>query len=860
MRKYQNGGEDIQMPVTAAVFPPVPKWQNTINSINTNWGPDQLGRELDLNTLHLIATERRGVQDPQGALTPIQYHETGSHQRMQPNAVQIAEKNGKEYEGDGKGYYMYDRPSTLRDANRLRTIAQNMGMETPGFVTDLINSDGTANADTLTADQQDMLMLANLIQDPKAPFSAYGRGEASLEDLWYRGVNRREDEQKARAEFRESYKAYQNEEDMLPYFLMGPKPNYFEQKAQEKKTGGQARKGNAFERFSNALKSRKKDAPKQSNIFRSYTIEKPKEESPSGNRLDKKSWASLAAKMSYKTGGVTEYQQGGPRKLVEVNGELVSVGLNATDEEVQAAYEEQYAPKPAPAPQPKPKEEPKPQPRPQPRPQPQPAPEPPARQPEPAPTPARDTIPVESSEEGPTISLPVIENPDFGVPTTPPEEAPETLETPRVPEEPAWYEGIPNYFEMAKYLGDAATSVGNKISDNLAFLQDGIMRDKDLSEEFEFLPEGSNLGVLRGLTDFIGFTIPDDEVGEFSLENEDVFRGPDGPEVPPEAYPFVYGTTADGEKYLTNFQNVYLDNDRDYPGGETRNFWSYRNQYLNEDGFQFVPFTHKQGLEAAGQTGIEGVQGIGHFLIDADPTKPRTEAQAASYLSRLDEGAYVPIFKTEENGRITLKYVNSRDQYEEMNANGEWSPLANLRQFKASDVDWDVNDTPWGNQHKRQWDRGITNYKLKDGTDTYIPWKRHEGPSGKLGRFNGATVTYLFTDPESGKLVVRDFTGKAQEIRDEVGKIQERFGISQDDITIGFYDAGSYSAKPVANSEGFVPLDNYRTFNTQGTSGAGLAIPADYRPSPDLIFDANAWKTGGARPMSKYFKKKLKRK
>lgn len=611
----------------------------------------------------------------------------------------------------------------------------------------------------------------------------------------------------------------------------------------ERKTGG-----NAFERFSNALKSRKKDAPKQSNIFRSYTIEKPKEESPSGKRLDRKSWASLSAKMSYKTGGVTKYQQGGPRKLVEVNGELVSVGLNATDEEIQTAYEEQYAPKPEPAPQPK-QEQPRPQPRSQPQPQPQPrtrpTPEPPAKQPEPAPAPARDTIPVENSEEGPTINVPFLDNPDFGVPTTPPEE---------VAEELAWYEGVSNY------LGDVLDAAGNKISDNIAFLQDGIMRNKDLSEEFDFLPEGSNLGVLRGLTDFIGFTIAEDEVGEFNLENEDVFRDPDGPAVPPEAYPIVYGTTADGKKYLTNFQQRYLDNDRDYPGGESRNFWAYRNQYLNEDGFQFTPFTHKQGLERSNQDGIEGIQGVGHFLIDADPTKPKTEQEAVKYLSRLDQGAYVPVFKTEENGRITLKYVNSRDQYEEMNANGEWSPLANLRQFKASDVAWDVNDTPFGNQHNRSWDRGITNYKLKDGTDTYIPWKRHKGPDGKLGRFNGATVTYLFTDPQSGKLVVRDFTGKAQEIRDEVGKIQKRFGISDEDITIGFYDAGSYSAKPVANSEGFVSLDQYRTFNTQETSGAGLGVPADYRPSPDLIFDSNAWKTGGAASISKYFNRKLKRK
>jgi hypothetical protein len=115
-----------------------------------------------------------------------------------------------------------------------------MGVKPPQFALDLIKSQGTASADTLTAEQQDMLMMANLIMDPKSPFRAYGSGDASIEDLWYHGVNRREDEEKARQEFRESYEAYQNEDDMLPYLFMEPRPNYFEaQKKKEKKTGGQ---------------------------------------------------------------------------------------------------------------------------------------------------------------------------------------------------------------------------------------------------------------------------------------------------------------------------------------------------------------------------------------------------------------------------------------------------------------------------------------------------------------------------------------------------------------------------------------------------------------------------------------------
>jgi hypothetical protein len=226
-----------------------PKWDDTIQAIGRNWGPDQLGDTLDLNTLDLISEERMGVSRPQAVRDTMAYHETGPHQRMQPNAVQIAEekKTGKEVPGVGRGLFMYDQPSTLRDANRLITIAGNMGMEAPAFARQLKASDGTSRADTLSADQQHMLMTANLIADDKAPFRAYGRGDASLEDLWYKGVNRRDEEAKARGEFRESMRGLA-QDDLSRYFFMGPKPNYFERQ----KGGFLGRTANALNRRATA--------------------------------------------------------------------------------------------------------------------------------------------------------------------------------------------------------------------------------------------------------------------------------------------------------------------------------------------------------------------------------------------------------------------------------------------------------------------------------------------------------------------------------------------------------------------------------------------------------------------------------
>lgn len=212
-RKMQEGGA-------------VPKWQNTREAISENHGPNQLGDTLDLNALDLISMERMGVRNPEATLDTIAYHETGPDQPMLSNAVQLKGKRGDYKESVGKGEFMYDKPSTLRDANRVEDIAEFMGMETPQFVKDLQETSGTSRADTLFSDQQRMLMLSNLIMDDKAPFRAYGAGDASIEDLWYEGVNRKDNEAGARQEFRNSMIRLQGD-DINKYKTLGPRPNYF---------------------------------------------------------------------------------------------------------------------------------------------------------------------------------------------------------------------------------------------------------------------------------------------------------------------------------------------------------------------------------------------------------------------------------------------------------------------------------------------------------------------------------------------------------------------------------------------------------------------------------------------------------
>ena len=205
------------------------RWQDTMDWISKEYGPDQFNDTLNLTALDLVSEHRQGIERPGAVRDSIAYHETGKQQRMQPNAVQIAkdEDTGELVPGVGRGKYMYDKPSTLTAANRIDSISSYMGLETPAFIQQMRRDKGTAAADTLTAEQQDMLYMGDLIQG-EAPGKAYGRGDATLEDLWYHGHNRRPDEQKARREFQTSMKGLQND-NLNKYMFMKRLPNYFEQ-------------------------------------------------------------------------------------------------------------------------------------------------------------------------------------------------------------------------------------------------------------------------------------------------------------------------------------------------------------------------------------------------------------------------------------------------------------------------------------------------------------------------------------------------------------------------------------------------------------------------------------------------------
>jgi len=250
-RKMQTGGTFPQQGPDGIVVPatppntaqatrpqpqqPGPRFEDTMEWIGEQYGPDQFGDTLNLTALDLVSEHRQGILQPHAVRDTIAYHETGPHQRMQPNAIQITNRGGQ---GVGRGMYMYDQPSTLTAANRVDSISSYMGLETPQFITDLQDSSGTSRADTLSREQQDMLFMGDLIEGP-APGMAYGAGETDIETLWYRGHNRRPDEQAAREEFRESMRGLE-QDNLRNYMFLEDRPNYFERR--QRRRGGPMRK------------------------------------------------------------------------------------------------------------------------------------------------------------------------------------------------------------------------------------------------------------------------------------------------------------------------------------------------------------------------------------------------------------------------------------------------------------------------------------------------------------------------------------------------------------------------------------------------------------------------------------------
>lgn len=284
--------------------------------------------------------------------------------------------------------------------------------------------------------------------------------------------------------------------------------------------------------------------------------------------------------------------------------------------------------------------------------------------------------------------------------------------------------------------------------------------------------------------------------------------------------------TVQVKNYYIPPTQIAEDNNADY--GEPENkFWGFRYQNSNDNGLVYVPTPRREKLNKNSK--FSNVKGVAHFLIQTDATDNFIDPQTKKHLEKdLKEGKkYVPFIKKESDGKVRLKYAKGKEEQDAFQQQG-FKPFTTLRTLNLSDIDWNKSRRPEGFRS------GISNVLTKEGKDTWLVYKEATGKGKKLGQFNGGALVFIIETP-NGR-VIRDFTGTIQEIQNESKRITKEFGIPESKVTLGFYDAGSYTAKPKANKNNELYFNQYSGFNVSDKmSGAALMIPSDLEQGGQIV-------------------------
>jgi len=238
---------------------------------------------------------------------------------------------------------------------------------------------------------------------------------------------------------------------------------------------------------------------------------------------------------------------------------------------------------------------------------------------------------------------------------------------------------------------------------------------------------------------------------------------------------------------------------------------SYRNQWDNKKGFEYIATPVKKDRSPTDK--YQGVKGVGHFLLDAsaNPSKPYSHSYNKAYIDKAKKNNdWIPTFQPvkDNKDKVRLKYkkpdeINKEDQI--------YTPL---RQMNFSEIRFDKTKRPEG------FKSGIKEVTKNDGQGTYLIFKDRDGYS----RFSGGSVVFIFKD-KNNNTIVRDFAGSLNQIEWEGLQIQKQYSINPDQLTIGYHDVGSFSAKPKADSKGELKASQWAGYNPYGWTGGALLIP-----------------------------------
>ena len=249
--------------------------------------------------------------------------------------------------------------------------------------------------------------------------------------------------------------------------------------------------------------------------------------------------------------------------------------------------------------------------------------------------------------------------------------------------------------------------------------------------------------------------------------------------------------------------------------------WMYQRDADNGH-LVYVPGPHKRNFKAYGASGVANVEGVGHFLVSpqdlthltSNPLLKKLKEQFLAEIKYKTPDAWVPTFKKENNNlvRLTLKKLGDVKE--------EDIVVSQLHQTPFLDIDTNARLNPGqfnSSIHclaKRSTGEKLEQYLMGPTKDNY-------------NQCSGGSFFILAETPKG--LKIREMSGPINLMLKDAYRFAKKNGVGMDKITIGVLDAGSYSAKPIANEKNVVKLDQYEQYNTQADidlqGGAALMIP-----------------------------------
>jgi len=305
---------------------------------------------------------------------------------------------------------------------------------------------------------------------------------------------------------------------------------------------------------------------------------------------------------------------------------------------------------------------------------------------------------------------------------------------------------------------------------------------------------------------------------------------------------------------------------------------SYRSQFPASIGHEVI-LGGNNNEKAAVQPKVGGVSHVIHYMLDGSflTNKNYDPSLAGSFTTlggkapfvaverfsnnipmhkrSFDIDGYVPYITKRVGDRAVLTYkryseiADTSKSIKEVLADP--NILTPLRQYRFGDIMWNKKPSKRRPDSKTLSDgdmvyRSAVEKLLKPGVPnpyregitkdekgnplnkrgTYLFWTPASGDA-TYGKYNGGSVVFIFE--HKGETFARDFAGSINDIRDEGFGIARDYGISPNDITIGYHDVGSVSGK-TKSENGVITAELSQRVNANG-----IVTSAVYQPIENKI-------------------------